>query len=127
MMVAVDEPRQHHLVAAANNRHVRMLAAEFLVGADLDDCAVFLQYRTIHHLVPAVAVDGMGHHRATADQRCRNVEPPCACRGRGRLSLEDEETPKPRPDIDRTTPLSLEGDRSAIFTKFYIRKAQELG
>ena len=47
-----------------------VLAAEFLVNADLDNCAVFLQRGAIRDLVPAVAIDHMSHHGATADQRC---------------------------------------------------------
>jgi len=70
-MVAVDKARQHHLVAAADDRYVRVLAAEFLVSAELNNRAVFLQHGAIRHFVPAVAVDRMSHHGATADQRCR--------------------------------------------------------
>ena len=70
MMVAVDEARQHDLVAGADDRQVRVLAAEFLVGADRGDDAVFLQHGTIGHLVPAVSVLRMGDQRAAADQRC---------------------------------------------------------
>ena len=61
-----------------------MLAAEFRVGADLDDRAVFLQHGTVRHLVPAVAVNRMRHHRATADQRCGHLEPPQFAAASGR-------------------------------------------
>ena len=76
MMVTIYEPRQHHLVAATNNHDVRVLAAELLVGTDLDNFAVFLKHGPIRDLVPVVAVDGMSHHGAAADQRCRHLEPP---------------------------------------------------
>src|SRR6266849_4678889 len=36
-----------------------VLAAGFLVNADLDNCAVFLQHGAIRDLVPAVAIDRM--------------------------------------------------------------------
>jgi len=75
-MVTIDKPRQHHLLAAADNRDVRVLAAEFLVSADLDNSAIFLQHGAIRDLVPAVAIDRMSHHGATADHRCRHVQPP---------------------------------------------------
>src|SRR5215471_3578085 len=76
MVVAVDKPRQHYLVAGADYRHVRMSPAEVRVRADLDDCAVFLQHGAVGDLVPTVAVDRMRHQGATADQRCGHVEPP---------------------------------------------------
>src|SRR5690348_6777745 len=76
MMVSIDEPRQHHLVAAANNHDIGVLAAEFLVGADFDNSAVFLKRGAIGDLVPVVAVDRMSDHGATADQGCRHLEPP---------------------------------------------------
>src|SRR5215469_18487306 len=76
MMVTVDEARQHHLVAAADDGHVWVLATKFLIGADLDDRAVFLHYGAIRHLIPAVAINRMRHHGATADQRCAHVMPP---------------------------------------------------
>jgi hypothetical protein len=47
-----------------------VLAAEFLVNADLDNRGVFLQHGAIRHFVPAVAIDQMSDHGATADQRC---------------------------------------------------------
>ena len=75
-MVAIDKTGQHHLVAAANDRYIWVLAAEFLVNADLDNCAVFLQHGAIRDLVPAVAIDRMSHHGATADQRCGHCGPP---------------------------------------------------
>src|SRR5262249_27101363 len=76
MMVTIDKPRQHHLVPATNNHDVRVLAAEFLVGTDLDNSAIFLKHGAIRDLVPAVAIDRMGHRGATADQRCRHLKPP---------------------------------------------------
>ena len=75
-MVTIDKPRQHHLLAAADNRDVRVLAAEFLVSAELNNRAVFLQHGAIRDLVPTVAVDCMRYHGATADQRCGHIEPP---------------------------------------------------
>ena len=84
MMVTVDEPRQHYLLAAADRRDIGMLAAEFRVGADLNDRAVFLQNGTVRHLVPAVAVNRMRHHSATADQRCGHVKPPQFAAASGR-------------------------------------------
>src|SRR5260370_23724746 len=53
-----------------------VLAAEFLVTANLDNCGVFLQHGAIRDLVPAVAIDHMSHHGATADQRCGHCGPP---------------------------------------------------
>ena len=50
-MVVIDKTRQHHLVAAANDRYIWVLAAEFLVNADLDNCAVFLKHGAIRDLV----------------------------------------------------------------------------
>jgi hypothetical protein len=40
-MVAVDKARRHHLVAAADDRYVRVLAAEFLVSAELNSMVAF--------------------------------------------------------------------------------------
>src|SRR6516165_5493497 len=76
MMVSIDEPRQYHLVPATNTHDGRVLAAEFLVGTDLDNSAVLLKHGAIRDLVPAVAIDRMSHHGATADQRCRHLKPP---------------------------------------------------
>ena len=76
MVMTVDEPRQHHFVAAADYRDIRMSPAEVAVGADLDDGAVFLQHGAVRDLVPTVAVDRMRHQSATADQRCGHIEPP---------------------------------------------------
>ena len=70
MMMAVDEARQQDLVAGADDRQIGVLAAELREAADRGNDAVFLQHRPVRHLVPAVAVERVGDHRAAADQRC---------------------------------------------------------
>jgi hypothetical protein len=39
-MVAIDKTRQHHLVAAADDRYIRVPAVEFLVNADPDNVGI---------------------------------------------------------------------------------------
>src|SRR5256885_817255 len=96
VVVSVDKPRQHHFVAVANHRDIRVSPAEVPVRADLDDCAVFLQHGAVPDLVPTMAVDRMRHHGATADQRCGDVEPPS---GKLRKPVIGNVDPPPDPGV----------------------------
>ena len=68
MVMAVDEAGQQDFVARAQDRNIRMLAAQIGIGADGGDHAVFLQHRSVRHFVPGVTIGGVGDHRAAADQ-----------------------------------------------------------
>src|SRR5215831_7401788 len=69
MMVAIDEARQHDLVAATDDRHLGVVGLEFLEGADRLDDAILLQDRPVRNLLPGLSIDRSRNHRAAADDR----------------------------------------------------------
>ena len=68
MVMAVDETRQQDFVAGADHRDGRVAALQVREGADGGDGAILLQDCAVGDLVPAMAIERAGDHRAAADQ-----------------------------------------------------------
>src|SRR5882757_2221614 len=67
-MVAVDEARQHDLVAAADHGRVRIALAQVRVGTDGGDDAVLLQHGAVVDLLPGLAIQRLGDDGTAANE-----------------------------------------------------------
>src|SRR5882757_6381258 len=67
-MMAVDEPRQQDLITGADDRRRWILPMQFVIGADGDDHAIFLQDGAVLDLVPGETILHAGDGGTRADQ-----------------------------------------------------------